>query len=387
MLQDRDIVVISGDWNRHPSTVQHIGTVLARNNRLLWVSGISVRSPKFRSYDMRKIADRAFKTVVRRDTPGIPSTVTELHSLVLPFYDIGMVRLLNERLLRASILDKMKQLKFSNAVVLPSTPLVADIIGTLGESSSHYLCVDDYSGFDDVFESLPAMERLLLDKVNSCFASSDLLVHTRKPRNGESHYLPQGVDTNHFKQFKDDVPAAMKDIKRPVVGFFGLITTWVDLDLIVRCAQHYPSVSFVVIGPSSTDVSLFSKFSNITYLGNIPYENLPYYAQMFDIGLIPFRMNPLTRAANPLKLLEYLALGLSVVSTDLPEVRKFKDLVFIAETEDQFVQLVQNALDDRSDEARARRRRMAEQFSWESIVDSMSSTIQRLEGQAKGNPA
>jgi hypothetical protein len=99
-----------------------------------------------------------------------------------------------------------------------------------------------------------------------------------------------------------------------------------------------------------------------------------------DIGLIPFRVNPLTVAANPLKLLEYLALGAAVVSTSLPEVRAFEDVAMIAEDRMAFVLCVGKALEQVGDESAARRRRArAELYSWTSLAAGVSVVIRESE--------
>jgi glycosyltransferase involved in cell wall biosynthesis len=209
---------------------------------------------------------------------------------------------------------------------------------------------------------------------------SDVLLKSRVPKSGENHFFPEGVDLDHFKVTGGPPPAELAHVKKPIAGYYGLLAPWVDYELIVRCAKEYPHVSFVIMGKAATDISMLSQRPNIKCLDHVPYEDLPRYAELFDVGLIPRRINRLTVAMNPLKLLEYLALGMPVVSTNLPEVKKFGELVFVAEDGDQFVKFVGEAFNDNTPERRRARRDHAERFSWGSVAERISEVIQKIDG-------
>ena len=105
-------------------------------------------------------------------------------------------------------------------------------------------------------------------------------------------------------------------------------------------------------------------------------ETLPAYCRVFDVGIIPFRIEDLTLKANPLKLREYLAAGLPVVSSDLPEVRKYGDLVHVAAGADGFVAAIERALEDRSGVAAAARVQAMKHESWDARVEEISELIE-----------
>lgn len=381
VLENRDIIVMSGDWNRmNPGCVQRVTVPLARRNRVVWVSGVPIRAPRARIRDFQRIMDKGFKmlmsTTNSRNT-SIP--VTEIHPFFVPFYDNPVFRRFNDRLLRSSVLKKIQELRFKNYLVIPTNPMVAGVIHTLAESSSHYICTDDYAANVGAFKCLGRLEHDLLQKVDSCFSTSHVLMNMKIPRSGENHFISQGVDIDHFKVTGAPPPDALAHLRRPIVGYYGLLESWVDYELIVRCAVAYPRVSFVVIGEAKTDVSMLRRQSNIILLDHVPYENLPRYAEMFDVGLIPRRINRLTVAMNPIKLLEYLALELPVVSTNLPEVKRFGDLAFVAESHEEFVQLIGEALKDNSPARRRLRRAEAERFSWDSVADGVSEVMREID--------
>ncbi len=88
----------------------------------------------------------------------------------------------------------------------------------------------------------------------------------------------------------------------------------------------------MLIGDSAVDLSLYRTVPNMHFLGRRPYADLPAYCKGLDVGLIPFKINDLTRAVNPIKLREYLAAGLPVVSTPLPEVLLYTQVIKIGDT-------------------------------------------------------
>jgi glycosyltransferase involved in cell wall biosynthesis len=117
------------------------------------------------------------------------------------------------------------------------------------------------------------------------------------------------------------VPEDAAALPGPVIGFYGLIEDWVDLEVIRHMAAARPDWSFLMIGEVKTDTSAVRRLPNVHFPGRRPYQSLPGYCRKFDIAVLPFVVNELTLAANPLKVREYLAAGLPVVATPLPEVQ------------------------------------------------------------------
>jgi glycosyltransferase involved in cell wall biosynthesis len=303
-----------------------------------------------------------------------------MQPLVFPLYDSPGFRTINDRILRRQILNGLRAFGATKPIVITANPLMNSLLGDMEESSSYYLCLDDYALLPGVFKSLRALEEETLAKVTGVFAVSESLQGSRRPRSGESHFLPQGVDTNLFVHHSDHCPEVLRNIPRPIIGFHGLVSDWVDVALISRVAQAFPAASIVVVGRIATDVAPLTTRPNVLLLGPVAYQNLPRYSSMFDVGLIPFKLNELTLACNPLKLLEYFAMGMPVVSTELPEVRRFSPYAAIAADEMDFVRLVGEALgEDKHNEIRRLRRTVAEQHSWDSVTETMSGTMERLD--------
>ena len=143
------------------------------------------------------------------------------------------------------------------------------------------------------------------------------------------------------------IPAEIADLPRPIIGFHGLLADWIDYELLKKVAEHFHDGSLVLIGKTNVDaerkIKTLDGVRNIYLLGRKPYAELPAYCKGFDVALNPFAINELTLAANPLKVREYLAAGLPVVSTDIPEVRILDD-VLVGTSHEDFITKIEHAL-------------------------------------------
>jgi len=384
MLENRDMIVMSADWGRSPNAIQHITEIFARKNRVIWVSGIPIRAPGMRLRDVRRILDkglRIFAPKLGRHDRLIP--VTEIHPFFIPYYDIPAILRFNDDRLAAVVAATARDLDFKDPVLMLTNPMTAGVVGRLQESSSHYLCIDDYGANENSFSTLPLLEQKMLESVDTSWSMSDILMKSRIPRSGENHFFPEGVDTHHFIRIQGEPPSEIAGLRRPIIGYCGLLSWWMDIDVVVKCARAYPHATFLLLGEAKMDTAKLTAEPNIVLLGHIPYGNLPRYMEYFDVGLIPRVINRLTVAMNPLKLLEYLAMGLPVVSSDLPEVRKFGDHVYLSSNHEQFVAQLGVALQSDSAEKRRSRRAVAEKYSWQAVVDNMSRVILHVEDRKR----
>jgi hypothetical protein len=150
---------------------------------------------------------------------------------------------------------------------------------------------------------------------------------------------------------------------------------WVDTALLAEIADRRPDWSLVLVGKSNVDISGLAAKPNVHVLGQVPFETLPGYCRGFDVGLIPFVINELTERANPLKLREYLSAGLPVISTPLPEVRRYEGLVKLATTADEWVDAIELSLSETGPEHVARRVEAMKKESWKARVDEMCALI------------
>ncbi|MDP3149542.1 MAG: glycosyltransferase [Ignavibacteria bacterium] len=382
ILENRNIIVFADDWGRHPSTMQHLGKVLAKNNRLMWVGSLALRKLTFNFRDFKRLIEKFRKIFSKNSVSEVKekiSNILEVHPFVLPFHDVKVIRFLNKMLL-FRFLNKIIILNhFHNPIVISSSPIIYSLLGKLGETSSHYICLDDYSLFSGAFKSLIELEKRVLEKVDSSFSVSKPLLETRVPKSGVNNFLPQGVEVEHFSKVNVKNAEKLSDIKKPIIGFFGLISEWVNIEILSSLAKTFPNCSIVLIGDAAVEVSQLRKYSNIYLLGKVPYTELPSYASNFDVGIIPFKINELTAAVNPLKLIEYLALGLPVVTTPMCEVEKFKEYIYIANDSIEFNNMVALAIKNDTMEMKEKRKKIVLNYSWEVITDGIGKVILEVE--------
>ncbi|MHC4505100.1 MAG: glycosyltransferase [Planctomycetota bacterium] len=209
-------------------------------------------------------------------------------------------------------------------------------------------------------------------------SASDLVEHCER-HNACVHYVPHGVDAAHFATALEPgaLPEELNSIPEPRVGFFGLIHEWIDLGLIKQLAAR-TEYSFVLIGDTRVDVGELRAHPRIFLLGRRPYERLPEYCRGFQAAVIPFHHNSLTRSVNPIKLREYAAAGLPVVSSDLPEVRRCSEIAYCADDLDSWVMGLREAVERGGDwnERRAQADRVRA-HDWSAICEHIGEIIER----------
>jgi glycosyltransferase involved in cell wall biosynthesis len=268
--------------------------------------------------------------------------------LALPFFG-KFGQKVNAALLRFQVKRAMRKLGFSKPVNWVFNPAAAVIAGKLGEDRLLYYCVDEYTAFSGVAsERLAEMEKRLLKRADFVIVSAQKLYDSKAKLNPRTILVRHGVDHVHFRKALDAslvVPPELAALPKPIIGFFGLVADWVDVDLMAHVAKQFPNGSLVVIGKVTTDVTALKALPNVHFFGRKPYAELPAYAKGFDVALNPFRLNELTLNANPLKVREYLAAGLPVVATPIPEVEVLPQCR-IGATPEEFVQEIKEALED-----------------------------------------
>jgi glycosyltransferase involved in cell wall biosynthesis len=233
------------------------------------------------------------------------------------------------------------------------------------------------------------MEQELFTTVDGVtFTSRDLRQNKKYPASLPSLYLPHGVDYEHFACEKmEKVPIeSLEKIKKPIVGFFGTMDTWVDISAIASLAKRFPQCSFVVIGRSVVPLTVLEGFENVHCLGQLPYSALPQYARYFDVGLIPFVMNDLTKAVNPLKLMEYYVIGIPVISTRLPDIVDVPGPLYFADTHEEFGDRLDEILCSDLSVLRRQAQEVARKNSWTVRAENLVQFADNLlsPSQSKG---
>ena len=341
MIQGRLIVCIASSWDYDPTSKHHIMKILARHNDVLWINYHGTRRPSLGRTDLRDSfsALRRIAAGMQRVAPSI----VQLTPMVIPGAKSAPLRRLHRWLLIRSIRRAVQHMTRDSKKPIQLWTFAPDVpylVGALGEERSVYCCVDEYrefEGFDT--ERVAIAERELIQRVDVVVTTSEGLHESRSRERSDTVLVRHGVDFDHFASAwrnPKPAPADLAGIPKPIFGYFGLIHHWVDRALLAETARLRPNYSFVLLGDCKVDVSELAALPNVYLLGRKSYESLPAYAAQFDAGLLLFARNKMTKHVNPVKMYEYLAAGLPIVSTPLPEARRFEGPIVIADGAEKF---------------------------------------------------
>ena len=384
VLRGHDIVCFSSiDWNFIWQGHQEIMSTLAANgNRVLFVENTGVRAPSFR--DLPRLSERVRNWW--RGTKGFRRERENLYiysPLLLPFPYSWLIRRLNRSLLARALHRWMRAAGFGRPIVwtfLP-TPLVRETIPYLEPLATIYYCIDDFASSSRAARRITESENRLFAEMDLVFVTSENLRRRAAQFRDEVHLFPFGVSYEKFERVRlasNGIPADLASLKRPVVGYVGGIHQWVDLELLTNTARRMPDTSFALIGPVQIDGDPADGTSNVHVLGGRSHDDIPKYIKGFDVGIVPYLLSEYTANVYPTKLNEYLAMGIPVVATDLPEIRRFNaehgDKVAVAANPEQFVAAITRALLP-ADGERLRRIDVAKENSWDMRIAKMSGLI------------
>lgn len=409
-----DFVIIANAWDAgidNPTSKHQIARELAaRGHRVLWVEGSGMRRPALGSRSDRWRILRRLRGAFRGAMPAIlpsasvshPSSVKiwTLVPLLLPLPSSGLARALNGWFCCMAALYWTRRLGFSEATLINYVPVLAECMrgwhGKRGQGPTVYYCVDKWDAFG-MYDSatMTEMNRDCCKYADIVIASSrELYEHCAKLRDN-THLITHGVDYEHFaralgfriqgSEFRGERRQANGNLSRPddlpagrIIGFFGLLSEWVDQDLIVKIARTLPECNMVLLGKADVPIVRLRNEPNIHILGPKPFSELPIYIAHFTVGIIPFVVNDLTRAVNPIKLREMMAAGCPIVSTALPEVEAMSERVgvAIAGTYEEFTRLVRERIEVPLSEAEARRlSEKVKNETWAAKADKMVELI------------
>lgn len=230
-----------------------------------------------------------------------------------------------------------------------------------------YDCMDEHTGFGTHGPQTSRDEERLLEESDLVVVTSRPLLERIRPLRPDALRLPNAADLERFATLPPRETSPLAKLPRPVVGYYGAIAAWFDVDALALAAGRRRGWSFVLIGRTGgVELSRLDALPNVHRIGEVPYEKLPDYLTAFDVCTIPFQRTSLTEATNPVKLYEYLATGKPVVTRRLPEIEPFSDVVELYDRPEDFDAALERALAPRPDEEAlaARRRQLARENTW-----------------------
>lgn len=261
------------------------------------------------------------------------------------------------------------------ALALLHLPFWRPLAAKLPVAATIYDCMDYHAGFSNTLNDAHSEEHSLIVRADLVVTSSAaLLAHVDASTN--TALIRNGADVDFFA-----TPTAHHTnprSSRPTVGYFGAIADWFDTELVAVAAKEFECWDFVLIGSTAhADITELRALPNVKLLGELPYGDLPKQLELFDICIIPFKLNDLILHTNPVKIYEYLSAGKPVVATPLPELQLLdKGLVHLAGTHEAFLKSLTDAMSECGDLDKAgARKRWAAGQTWDNRADQFSKAI------------
>ena len=364
--------------NRAHSDVQ-LARGLARSRRVLLVNSLGMRMPTPGKTTQvgRRIARKldSMRHLLRQPEPDLPDLYV-FSPIVLPLYGNRALRSLNAALVRAQVRLAEQRLRIEAPHVIVTIPTAWDVARALPHSRLIVNRSDKYSAFAETNSAaMQALEVEMLAAADAAVYVNHALMEEEQPllrEGGVAVFLGHGVDFELFgaPNSAADVPPDIAAIPRPRVGFFGGLNDYVvDFKLIARLAEEVPDANIVLIGKATCDLGFLRSFPNVHLLGPRAYPQIPRYGAGFDVAIMPWLQNEWINNCNPIKVKEYLALGLPVVSMYYPESRALEGLIAIGKDHEEFIQLVRAALAGHGVSTAEDRRRSVSGDTWQSRSD------------------
>jgi polysaccharide pyruvyl transferase CsaB len=227
-----------------------------------------------------------------------------------------------------------------------------------------YDCMDEWDTFPLIKQPIIEMEKILVKCADLLVVTAKKLFDKWQPYGTPMVLSRNGVDFEYFSQNLSENDL-LKNITNPIIGYYGAIANWFDLELVQYIAEQRPQYQFVFLGGIfDVDVSGLQALPNVHLLGQQPYELMPKYLFDFDVCIIPFKINAVTQATDPVKLYEYLSAGKPVVAVDLSEISIYSDLIYIASDKEDFANQLDRALKEYNPDVTTKRIELAKNNTW-----------------------
>lgn len=382
------------DWwyhNRAHSDFQLL-TRLAREHKVLIVNSVGMRMPSPGKtsrvfYKIWRKLKSVFK-LLRRPVHELPNLYV-FSPLPFPFYGTEFGRKAGAIVVRSQVSIVSFLIGIRSPTIIVTPPSVLPAVLPMQRSGLVYNRSDKHSLFKEGNTAyLEQVEEELMREADlTIYSNRSLMLEELDLTNHKSKHLDHGVDTVHFDyRTQTAEPIDMQGIPKPRIGFFGSLRSYmVNYDLIAKVAKEIPGVQVVLVGDMQDDSPELRNLPNVHLLGYKDYKLIPAYGVQFDVGLMPYQENDWIKYCNPIKLKEYLALGLEVVSVDFPEVRSFSDNIHIAGNADEFVELVKACIESPTSPAQKQLlRNRVENDTWDNRTVSLLEMIEEAAPSVRG---
>jgi glycosyltransferase involved in cell wall biosynthesis len=331
-------------------------------------------------------ASRLLRRYLRGPTRVADQLWVQAYFSPLPYHGRSLlgarwVNTLNQQVIRPQLHRLLRRLGFRHPIVVAGGAHALPLLAGWSPRLLVYHCSDDYTRQPTFPRSFRALEHDFIRRCDLIITTAEALRRAKAHLHPHVHAVSNGAEVEHFAQTQhpQTVPAPeLMGLPRPIVGYIGTIFEWIDQEMIAQAARARPQWSFVFVGPCTTSLGRLRGLGNVHLIGPRPYRDLPGYLKAFDVAMVPFVRHDVTMRASPIKFYEYLASGVPVVATRLPDFEPLGHLAELVAAPAEFVPAIERAILTNTSPARAMRMTEARRHSWEARF----AQIDRLIGQA-----
>jgi GT2 family glycosyltransferase/2-polyprenyl-3-methyl-5-hydroxy-6-metoxy-1,4-benzoquinol methylase/polysaccharide pyruvyl transferase WcaK-like protein len=285
-------------------------------------------------------------------------------------------------LLEDSFRSFAKNKDIRQAVCLIQIPFWAPLALRLREKFGWrivYDCMDEWMNFPGWGAEVLALEAGLVGDADLTAVTAGRLASKWEDSAPHLALVPNGIDLAHYQSRYAEDPR-FSALKHPIIGFFGALASWVDVPLLEKIGRRFSGATLLLAGEGfDVDLSRLSALPNVRLTGKLPYEDMPRLLWAFDVCLIPFQVNAITEATNPVKFYEYCFSGKPIVAPDLAELSPFREVVYLASGHDAFLEQVYRALKEPpGDPRRETRRKIAAAADWDLRFQGLDHAIREI---------
>ena len=394
MITNRDIIVIGIQaWDIGiGSNCKNIAEEFAKNNRVLYVNSPLDRISMFRLRKLEKIKKRI--KIVKSGIPELvdisknlwnlyPADIIESISWISSPMLFDWLNKINNRRFAKQISWAIEKLGFKDFIIFNDSDMFRSFYlkELLKPETYIYYTRDNLIAVDYWKKQGVRIEAQHMKKADLVVANSTYLAALAQKFNPNSFYVGQGCDVSSFDtKLVNTIPKDIKDIPKPIVGYIGaLLSLRLDISVIEHIAEKRPKWNIVLVGPEDeafTESSLHS-FKNVYFLGNKTANEPPSYLNRFDVAINPQVLSPVTIGNYPRKIDEYLAMGKPTVATKTEAMSVFADYTYLANTKEEYITLIDKALQEDNEQIQQKRKEFASAHTWENNVLEIFKAIEK----------
>jgi len=319
-------------------------------------------------------------------------TVSRLPILIIPYFprfingfNFLLINYINKKLLGYSVKRYIERLDLNPTMVWIYNPVDFPAIDSFDKQLIIYRVFDEVSLLSSnksIKTEIEQIENIYIKRVDLIFASSKKQFKNRNTKHPHTYFIPQAVNFKLFNSaLKKDLsrPDDLPNTHTPIIGFIGGIDYRIDFAIIKNIAEQHPEWAVLMIGPVKLYVrdslKLVDEIPNVHFLDEKKQKEIPRYLKFIDISIIPYFVNESTSTMYIGKLHEHLAAGKPIVSTNLPELMPFKDIISIASRRGKFIKCIEEELQTDNQEKIKKRAEVARENKWENRINEMYGII------------